>query len=151
MELRLDLTRARASRILLNVLTLVRRLAAMAMTLTLCIGNLTVCAGWQATPEARMACCVSGTSCPMHKSEPHGSSSKHALSQGQADNCCAATSNRTTSSASSIYVVANAAAVPSTAQLLVPVEPAALQEWRAAVPLRVSPVPKYLLLSVLLV
>jgi hypothetical protein len=87
----------------------------------------------------------------MHKSEPHGSSSKHAISQGQADNCCAATSNRTTSSASSIYVVANAAAVPATAPILVPVEPAALQEWRAAVPLPVSPVPKYLLLSVLLV
>src|SRR5262245_62287515 len=51
------------------VVTLVRRLAAMAAVLTLCVGNLAECAGWQPTPEARMECCANGTKCPMHKSE----------------------------------------------------------------------------------
>jgi hypothetical protein len=134
------------------VLTLTRRLAAMAAVLTLCVGNVSVCAGWQPTPEARMACCTNGTRCPMHKSESRGSGSTHVISQAQADSCCAAASSRTQASTADLaFVLSNATALPASASVVVPVAVPALQEWRALVPLPVSPVPKHLLLSVLLV
>ena len=53
------------------VVSVIRRLAALTSVLTLCVGNGAVCAGWQVTPDARMACCMDGTDCPMHKSESH--------------------------------------------------------------------------------
>jgi hypothetical protein len=128
------------------------RLAAIVAMLTLSVGNLAVCAGWQATPEARMACCINATSCPMHKSASHRSGSTRIISQVQADNCCAAASNRTQSSvAGTTFVVAHTTALPPLTDFIVPVPTLALQEWRALVPLPVSAVPKHLLLSVLLV
>jgi len=131
---------------------LARRFVAIAAVLTLCVGNLGVCAGWQATPEARLACCMSGTRCPMHKSASHGSGSKSAITQAQADDCCAAASTRTQSSvASCSFIAPGATALPLIADVVVQVPVLALQEWRALVPLPVSPVPKHLLLSVLLV
>jgi len=134
------------------VVRFIRRCAALAAVLTLCVGNAAVCAGWQATPEARMACCTNGTRCPMHTSESHGSGSKRVISQAQADTCCAATSSRTQSSvASSTFVLSHATPLPVAAGLGVPVAVPALQEWRALVPLPASPVPRHLLLSVLLV
>jgi hypothetical protein len=134
------------------VVTFSRRLAALATVLALCVGNLAVCAGWQATAEARMECCKDGTSCPMHKADAHGSRSTHPITQAQADTCCAASSNRTESpSAVSSFALVNAAALPGIIRSVVPVAVHALEAWRALVPLPVSPVPKHLLLSVLLV
>jgi len=74
------------------------------------------------------------------------------VTQAQADTCCAgserndSTTTRTTfvSSGTATLVVAMAPVV------VAPIVPA-LEEWRALVPLPVSPVPKHLLLSVLLV
>ncbi len=134
------------------MLTVTRRLAAIAAVLTLSVGNISVCAGWQSTPEARMACCTNGTSCPMHNSEPRRCGSTHVISQAQADSCCAAASNRTqASTADAAFVLSNASALPASADAVVAVAVPALQQWRARVPLPVSPVPKHLLLSVLLV
>ena len=131
-------------------MTLARRIAAIAAVLTLSIGNLAVCAGWQATPEARMACCMNGASCPMHKSGSHGS--KRAISQVDADNCCATASTRSQSSvADPTFFLSNATSLPAATTLVVSAVVPALQEWRAFVPLPVSPVPKHLLLSVLLI
>ena len=129
-----------------------RRLAAVAAVLTLCVGNLAVCAGWRTTPEARMACCQDETTCPMHKSESHGSASKHHISQAQADTCCAG-SERNDSATTRTAPVSSAivALALATVPLTVPTALPALQGWRALVPLRVSPVPKHLLLSVFLV
>jgi len=88
----------------------------------------------------------------MHKSESRGSRSKRAVSQIQADNCCAAASNlRQSSVAGSTFVLSIATTLPAAASSVVPVVVPALQEWRALVPIPVSPVPKHLLLSVLLV
>jgi len=88
----------------------------------------------------------------MHKSEPRGFGSKRVISQAQADKCCAATSSRTQASpADPAFVLSNASALAASAGVIVPVAVPALQEWRALVPLPVSPVPKHLLLSVLLV
>ena len=135
-----------------NVRVLNRRLAAIAMVLTLLVGTLAVCAGWQATPEARMACCQDESTCPMHKSDSHGSGLKHSLTQAQADTCCAG-SERNDSATTRIPFLSsgNVALAPAiVSQVVSPMAPA-LEEWRALVPLRASPVPKHLLLSVLLV
>lgn len=135
-----------------SVVTFARRFAAVAAVLALALGNLAICAGWQATPEARMECCKNGTSCPMHKSESHRSGSKRTITQTQADSCCAAASNCTQSSVeSSHFTLSNASALPVLPGLVFQVPVLALQEWRALVPLPVSPIPKHLLLSVLLV
>jgi len=134
------------------VVTFAKRFAAVAAVLTLAVGNLAICAGWQATPQARMECCKNGTSCPMHKSGSHRSGSTRVISQAEADNCCAAASTRTQASgASSSFALSNTSVLPALPALVFQVPVLALQEWRALIPLPVSPIPKHLLLSVLLV
>jgi hypothetical protein len=129
-----------------------RRFAAVATVLALCAGNIAVCAGWQATPEARMACCMIGTECPMHKSEGHDRSAKAAFSQAQADTCCAASSQRRDSStAGTTFVSSGAIGLVPVVVVIAPTTRPPLPEWRALVPLPVSSTPKHLLLSVFLV
>ena|SRR5437867_8194184 len=129
-----------------------RRIAAVVAVLALCAGNLAVCAGWQATPEARMACCVNATTCPMHKSDSHEHSSKRVVSQAQADSCCAAAAQgRDSAAAGSTFAVSGVIALVPVTVFTVPTSAIASQEWRALVPLPVSSTPKHLLLSVLLV
>ena len=135
-----------------DVVSVIRRLAALTSVLTLCVGNVAVCAGWQATPEGRMACCTNATSCPMHKSELHHPGSTHQVTQAQADGCCAGSEQNDSAISQASFVSSGTVAlvvatVPAVVAPLVP----ALQEWRAFVPLPVSPIPKHLLLSVLLV
>ena len=97
-----------------------------------------------------MACCQDETTCPMHKQSGHGSS--HHVTQSQADTCCAASERN--DSATTCPAVASSGVIalaPATVPLVVIPSVPALEEWRALVPLRVSPVPKHLLLSVFLV
>ncbi len=130
-----------------------RRAAAFIAALLLCAGNVAVCAGWQATPEARMACCMDGATCPMHKSDRHEHSSKGAVSQAQADICCAAAAQRRDSdAAASTFVASGAIAlVPVATMISAPTTVSPERGWRALIPLPVSSTPKHLLLSVLLV
>ena len=129
-----------------------RRLTAIAAVLTLSVGNLAVCAGWRGTPEARMACCQDESTCPMHKSDGHGSAPRHQLTQAQADTCCAGSEqNELTTTRTALVSSSMAALAPPTLQLVVSALVPSLDEWRALVPLRVSAVPKHLLLSVFLV
>jgi len=129
-----------------------RRIAAVVAVLALCAGNLAVCAGWQATPEARMACSVNATTCPMHKSDSHEHSLKRVVSQAQADSCCAAAAQgRDSAAAGSTFAVSGVIALVPVTVFTVPTSAIASQEWRALVPLPVSSTPKHLLLSVLLV
>ena len=131
---------------------LFRRLAATAAVLALSVGNLAMCSGWRATPEARMACCQDESTCPMHKSAGHGSASDHPLTQAQADSCCAG-SEQSESATTRPTLVSSGVVVlgPAIVPLVVMSTVSALEEWRALVPLRVSTVPKHLLLSVFLV
>jgi hypothetical protein len=129
-----------------------RRVAAFVAAVALCAGNVAVCAGWQATPEARMACCMDGTTCPMHKSDNHEHSSRRVASQEQADSCCAAGAQRRDSAAAgSTFAASGVIALVPVAAFIVPVSAFMSQAWRALVPLPVSSTPKHLLLSVLLV
>jgi hypothetical protein len=129
-----------------------RRIAAVVAVLALCAGNLAVCAGWQATPEARMACCMSGTTCPMHKSAGHDHASKTSLTQTQADTCCAASAQRRDSStAGSQFASSGVIALVEVPTLIAPTTAPIAPEWRALVPLPVSSTPKHILFSVFLV
>jgi hypothetical protein len=100
-----------------------------------------------------MACCQDEASCPMHKSESHESRSKPHVTQAQADNCCAGSERNDSATTRTSFVPSGlvVALVPATMPLVVMPKAPALEEWRAFVPLPVSPVPKHLLLSVFLV
>jgi len=149
---RTNLTRVTGFRMLSEMVGFVRRIAAVFAVLALGAGNIAVCAGWQTTAEARMACCMSSANCPMHKSEGHDHSSTSGVSQTQADSCCAASSQRRESSSpGSTFAVSGPIALVPAAVFSLPMTVTPAQEWRALVPLRVSSVPKHLLLSVLLV
>jgi len=135
-----------------RTVTTFRRIAAGVLVLALCAGNVALCEGWQATPEARMACCTNGTSCPMHKSDSHEHSSRAGVSQAQADTCCAASAQRRDSSApAATFAASGLIALVPVAVFTVPTDPFDRQERRALVPLPVSSTPRHLLFSVLLV
>ena len=131
---------------------LIRRLAALGAVLALSIGNVAVCAGWQATPEARMACCRSAASCPMHKPRGLDHSSRNGVSQTQADSCCAASAERReSSSAASTFASSGVIALAPAPVFSVAATVPAPQEWRALVPRPVSSVATHIFLSVLLI
>src|SRR5262245_19229827 len=134
-----------------QMVTFGRRLAAVVAVLALCAGNGAVCAGWQPSADARIACCRTAVSCPMHASDGSGHASRHGITQKQADDCCAAAPQRRDSNtAARTFVPAGvmpSPAVPVGSPIAASVPPM----WRGLVPLRASPVPRHLLLSVLLV
>ena len=133
-------------------MTLTRRLAVIAAVLTLSVGNVLVCAGWQATPEARMSCCQDEAMCPMHKTDQRAAGFNHSITQAQADDCCARSESGHSSTTNSTFVLPGIAAfTPAIVRVIATSNLPALQRWREFVPLPVQPIPKHLLLSVLLV
>jgi hypothetical protein len=136
----------------MEVWTLGRRLAAVIAAAALLAANVAVCAGWQATPEARMACCTDGDTCPMHKPQSRDSGEKRVVSQAQADSCCATFDRHDSSAAGSAFALAGLVALaPSPVPVVVPTLALHADSRRALVPLPRSPVPTHLLLSVFLV
>jgi hypothetical protein len=132
---------------------LLRRLSAVFITLGLVAGNAAVCAGWLATPEARIACCADGGECPMHKGDSHRSGSQRVLTQAQADSCCASSEGKTSNQSSPTFIAAVTAAVLGAGTVLPANVPALVlsDAWRRSAPIPVAPVPKHVLLSVFLV
>jgi len=135
------------------VLRFVRRLAALALTYGLFAGNAAICAGWLPTPEARMACCADGGECSTHKGDSHRSGSGRALTQAQADSCCASSERENSNQSNPSLVPAITAAVLGVGVVLPANVPALVlsDAWRTSAPLPVAPVPKHLLLSIFLV
>jgi hypothetical protein len=95
-----------------------RRCSAALLTLAICAGNVGLCTGWATTPEARMACCESGESCPMAHADADGTTT--ALTQAQADACCASSepdgstpSATPAASAITVAVLGDAVVVPA--------------------------------------
>jgi hypothetical protein len=136
-----------------EVLTL-RRLAALAAILAISVGNAALCAGWEAAPEVRMACCAADAVCPMHQpdSHHHGSIGGVTQAQAQADSCCAASGRTESASATSVFVLSDtitATPVPHPA-VLTGITPSA-RRWHALVPLLRWPMPEYVRPSILLV
>jgi hypothetical protein len=135
------------------VMRLAQRLAALALAFGLMAGNAAVCAGWLATPEARMACCTGDAECPMHKGHSHRSESKRVLTQTQADSCCAAAENQNSNQSHPSFVTAITAAVLGVGVVLPANVPALVlsDAWRTSAPIPMASVPRYVLLSVFLV
>ena len=149
----LGLTRRLGSSILRSVPILIRRLSAVLLAAGLLAGDAAVCAGWLATPEARMACCSEGHECPMHKGDSHRSESERVLTQAQAASCCAAAEGQNSNQSNPSFVTAITAAVLGVGVVLPANVPALVlsDAWRTSAPLPVVPVPKHVLLSVFLV
>jgi hypothetical protein len=136
-----------------HVGSLVRRVLAASLGLVLAAGPLAVCAAVAPTPEARMACCTDGEPCPMHDGGVHSSGSHHQPSQSQADQCCVASERDTPNQSMPMTVAGPATPVIGTSVLL-PLDIPALvrtDAWRTSTPLRVTPVPRHLLLAVFLI
>ena len=142
--------RARTVEHPIAVVGLVQRLAAVALTFALVAGNAAMCAGWKATPEARMACCADGVECPMHKGNSHRSGSERVLTQAQADSCCASAEGKNSNLFSPTFVAAITAVLGD--GIILPANvPALILSGRISAPIPVEPVPKHVLLSVFLV
>ena len=133
-----------------NVELLLRRTAAFVVALALGAAGWAECAGWQASPEARMACCLS-SDCPMHGSEPSGGSER-VVTQAQADSCCAVSdTDDSTPSAVAFSLSWSAALLPSTLAASIVAPPAPFAAWRTHAALPAGQVPKHVLLSVFLI
>jgi hypothetical protein len=131
---------------------LTRRMSAALLTLGLVAGHAGVCAGWLATPEARMGCCTGDHPCPMHKSESDEGGSNRLVSQAEANRCCAASEQDDSApSRSNVAFSVTLAVVLSPVSVLIPEPEANADIWRASVPIPAAPVRKHLLLSVFLV
>ena len=129
---------------------------AAALVLVLTIGNVgwAECAGWEPTPEARMACCSASGACPMHKAAERDTSPERVVTQAHADSCCAASDkDDSTPSALAFSISLSAALVASPIPAMGPVTapPVPLDAWRAHVPLPGGQVSKHLLLSIFLI
>jgi hypothetical protein len=134
---------------------LVRHLSAVLLAFALVVANVGTCPGWEATPDARMACCEKGV-CPMRDAGAKGakdSKSGHALTQAQADGCCASSEREESDSSNSTVLVTISSAVLGDGVTLPASIPSLVlrERGRAAAPLPTPPVPRHVLLSVFLV
>ena len=128
------------------------RLSALILSIVLVAGNLALCAGWESSAAARMACCVNSKSCPMHQ---HAGSKADAgaVTQHDADRCCASSESqqrRTTTSDPGNHLVA---AVPGpSVQLSADTlgEPR-IPGWRVVSPSPPRHVATHVLLSIFLI
>jgi hypothetical protein len=111
----------------------------IAVILAFSAGNLTLCAGWQPEPQARMACCAKGDR-------------SRNVTQADADDCCAGATDRTqTPGGGATSSTLTVASLPLVATAILPAAVPALHHWRTQAPHPVAPVPRHLLLTVLLV
>ena len=135
-----------------DVLTFGWRVSAAVLSMALLAGDVALCAGWAATPEARMACCADEDTCPMHRSDGQTEGDR-AVTQAHADSCCAASEPERTDQSTPTFASTISSAVLGTATVM----PAALPvlvpggAWPIAVPLPPDSVPKHVRLSVFLV
>ena len=133
---------------------LFRHTAALVVVLALGATGWGECAGWQATPEARLACCLGDGDCPMHKSTEPDTGSERVITQTQADSCCAASDTSDSTPSTEVFSLSlSAALVHTTLDTLAPIVAplASFDAWRIHVPLPVGQVPKHVLLSVFLI
>ncbi len=134
-----------------GVLDVRKCLASWALLLTFIGGLWVPCEGWQATEDARMACCMADGSCPM-KSDSPASSTHRSVTQAEADGCCASATRSPSRGSQSFAAPALAIAAMDGPVDPLPANPAdARTGCRVFDFLPASPAPRHLLLSVFLV
>ena len=131
------------------MLPLIRHLVAVLSVLAFASSGWAQCAGWETAADARRACCTNGQ-CPMHRSGGEESTGRIAISQAQADSCCAS-AERSDSTPSTSSNVAGFPVAVVTPQIPALGPDVAVFRALSAPPADVSPVPKHLLLSVFLI
>jgi hypothetical protein len=132
-------------------MTFGRRVMATALSVALVSGSATLCAGWIATPEARMACCSGEGRCPMHDGDHHGSNG--AVTQAQADSCCASSEQQNSGQRNTTVPLTIVSAILGPGTVLPASVPALVttDRWRMAVPIPTTLLARHVLLSVFLV
>jgi hypothetical protein len=135
------------------VLNWLRRISVLTLVLALVDAHAAVCAGWQSTPEARMDCCTEDCACPMHEGRPDRSGSGKALTQAQADSCCASSEREDSSHSNPSTAAPISNVVLGEGVVIQPPIPSLVlsDNWRTAVPIPATPVARHVLLSVFLV
>jgi hypothetical protein len=129
-----------------------KQLPALLVAVALAGGNLAVCAGWMATPEARMACCSKSGACPMRDARAHPTTPAPAVSQADADRCCASSEPADAAPlATTILLPLSLAAASTPLTFIAPPAIPLPGISRTLPPAPGSQLPKHLLLSVLLV
>ena len=115
-------------------------------------GDVRLCAGWHSTPEARMDCCQDESDCPMHSDQTLPAAHSTAVSQAQADACCATSEQGSSRSTSQVTALQQPALLVSIAgaPTVVPM-PAASGDSRQPLASNSPPIARYLLLSVIIV
>ena len=129
--------------------SVLKRVATVVCVLAFAQSAVALCAGWQATPEARMQCCQDGA-CPLHRHE-HGVPGPQ-ITQATADDCCAQSAGPEPSPSGTVFASTITLAVlqsHSPVVMSLAPAPALLAPWETPSP--PTHVPKHLLLSVLLV
>jgi len=133
-----------------EVALLFRRAAALVVVLSFGAAGWAECAGWQATPEARMACCSASGTCPMHGSTGPSAGSERVVTQAQADSCCAVSETDDSTPSTLIFSVGLLASLVSRPPSAI-APPAPFDAWRVHVPLALGHVSRHVLLSVFLI
>ena len=132
-----------------DVRSVLRGVATVVCVLAFAQSAVALCAGWEATPEARMQCCEDGA-CALHHHE-HGAP-RTQISRASADDCCAQSAGSESSPSGTVFASTITLAVLQSHSLVVmslaPVQ-ALSAPWETPSP--PTHVPKHLLLSVLLV
>src|SRR5712671_464524 len=122
-----DLTDARGQPQARAVPLVPRRFASIVCALIFAQNAIALCAGWQATPEARRQCCRDGA-CPLHHSEDSTPSTQ--ITQTAADDCCAQSQRQESSPSATAFAstltLAVLAPVPTLALSPVNATPAAV-------------------------
>jgi hypothetical protein len=136
-----------------RVLSFLRALVLCVLSLALLSGSLRECTGWEATPEARMACCSKDGTCPMRKKNAPDPQRQHVLTQADADSCCASSEQPPSQQGGEAVALTITAAVLGAPTVLPAPTPALVSSdrWRTIAPVPGTPVAKHLLLSVFLV
>ena len=100
-----------------------------------------------------MACCLEGSTCPMHGDDSDAAGTNRALTQAQADTCCASSEQQSSNQSTPTGTAAISNAVLGTSIVLPPSVPALVltDAWRTDAPIPTTLVPKHILLSVFLV
>ncbi len=146
-----DLTPVRFRRTLRKVRLLLWRVVSAIVALVLTAGGVRLCAGWEATSDARMACCTKRSACAMRRGAPDSKATR--VTQAQADACCAA-ADRPESTPSSAAIVLHPPLVSVAALVVALASTTTLEpEWGSATspPGFRTGVPRHLLLSVFLI
>lgn len=134
------------------VLRLGDRLTVVVLVAALIVGNLSVCAAWQPSPDSHRMDCHQPPSCPMHSSAAADQHANGAVPQDPANACCRASEPGRTDPATPLFSSASSISLDHT-QLP---DVALMFDARFA-PRKVTERPpshgvrRYLLLSVLLV